>query len=178
MKQPIILFFDIETLPLKSFIWQPGTQYVGHKNLLPSHAMWGLICIQYAVDDGPVKVLRYDKHGDTVGMINTGTEKKDWTAHAGVISDVDVGPWNDSVNCGSKNSSTASAAVVRTVNESRDHSSDPNEEDSEISRPVVAASSTAETRKTTAGRVSVGSTSKDTVGKLIPPSFYCSVIVL
>ena len=68
-KKPTILFFDIETLPLKSFIWQPGTQYVGHKNLLPSHDMWGLICIQYAVNDGPVKVLRYDKHGGTVGMI-------------------------------------------------------------------------------------------------------------
>lgn len=68
-KQPNVLFFDIETLPLKSYIWQPGTQYVGHKNLLPSHSMWGLICIQYAVNDGPVKVLRYDKHGGTVGMI-------------------------------------------------------------------------------------------------------------
>jgi hypothetical protein len=68
-KQPQILFFDIETLPLKSFIWQPGTQYVGHKNLCPSHAMWGLICIQYAINDGPVKVLRYDKHGGTEGMI-------------------------------------------------------------------------------------------------------------
>jgi hypothetical protein len=31
--------------------------------------MWGLICIQYAVNDGPVKVLRYDKHGGTKGMI-------------------------------------------------------------------------------------------------------------
>ena len=68
-KKPVILFFDIETLPLKSFIWQPGTQYVGHKNLCPSHSMWGLICIQYAVDDGPVKVLRYDKHNGTQGMI-------------------------------------------------------------------------------------------------------------
>tara|TARA_R110000868_G_scaffold102014_3_gene280898 strand:- start:1882 stop:2748 length:867 start_codon:yes stop_codon:yes gene_type:complete len=66
---PVVLFFDIETLPLKTFIWQPGTQYVGHKNLLPSHSMWGLICIQYAVNDGPVKVLRYDKHGGTAGMI-------------------------------------------------------------------------------------------------------------
>lgn len=68
-KEPMILFFDVETLPLKTFIWQPGTQYVGHKNLLPSHSMWGLICIQYAMNDGPVKVLRYDKHGGTVGMI-------------------------------------------------------------------------------------------------------------
>lgn len=68
-KEPTILYFDIETLPLKTFFWQPGTQYVGHKNMLPSHDMWGLICIQYAVNDGPVKVLRYDKHGGTRGMI-------------------------------------------------------------------------------------------------------------
>jgi len=69
IKKPNILWFDIETLPLKCFFWQPGTQYVGHKNMLPSHDMWGLICIQYAVNDGPVKVLRYDKHGGTKGMI-------------------------------------------------------------------------------------------------------------
>lgn len=68
-KEPTILYFDIETLPLKTFFWQPGTQYVGHKNMLPSHDMWGLICIQYAINDGPVKVLRYDKHGGTKGMI-------------------------------------------------------------------------------------------------------------
>ena len=68
-KKPNVLYFDIETLPLKCFFWQPGTQYVGHKNMLPSHDMWGLICIQYAVNDGPVKVLRYDKHGGTKGMI-------------------------------------------------------------------------------------------------------------
>lgn len=70
-KDPMILYFDIETTPLKSFLWQPGQQYVGHKNLLPSHEMWDLICIQYAINDGPVKVLRYDKHGGTKGMIKT-----------------------------------------------------------------------------------------------------------
>ena len=69
IKKPNVLWFDIETLPLKCFFWQPGTQYVGHKNMLPSHDMWGLICIQYAVNNGPVKVLRYDKHGGTKGMI-------------------------------------------------------------------------------------------------------------
>lgn len=68
-KDPNILWFDIETLYLKAHIWQPGQQYVGHKQLLHSHKMWDLICIQYAVNDGPVKVLRYDKHGGTKGMI-------------------------------------------------------------------------------------------------------------
>lgn len=70
MKKPNVLMFDIESLPLKAFIWQPGKQYVGHSNLLPSHEMWDLICIQYCWNDGsPVKLLRYDKHGGTKGMI-------------------------------------------------------------------------------------------------------------
>lgn len=70
MNKPKILFFDIETMPLKAFVWQPGKQFVGHSNLLPSHEMWDLICIQYCWDNGdPVKVLRYDKHGGTKGML-------------------------------------------------------------------------------------------------------------
>jgi len=70
--KPKILFYDIETLPLKAWIWQPGQQYVGHKQLLSSHNMWDLISIQYCWNDGkPAKVLRYDKHGGTKGMIET-----------------------------------------------------------------------------------------------------------
>lgn len=70
MKNPRILFFDCETLPLKARIWQPGKQFVGHKQLLPNFEMWDLICIQYCWNDGkPTKVLRYDKHGGTKGML-------------------------------------------------------------------------------------------------------------
>lgn len=69
-KKPAILFFDCETLPLKARVWQPGKQYVGHKALLPNYEMWDLICIQYCWNDGkPTKVLRYDKHGGTKGVI-------------------------------------------------------------------------------------------------------------
>lgn len=68
-KKPVTLWYDIETSPLKAWLWQPGQQYVGHKNLIHGHDMWDIICIQYAIDDGPVKVLRYDKHGDTKGML-------------------------------------------------------------------------------------------------------------
>jgi len=69
-KKPKILFFDCETLPLKARIWQPGKQFVGHKQLLPNYEMWDLICIQYCWNDGkPTKVLRYDRHGGTKGMI-------------------------------------------------------------------------------------------------------------
>lgn len=69
MTKPRILFYDCETLPLKARIWQPGKQFVGHKQLLTGYEMWDLICIQYAWEGEPVKVLRYDKHGGTKGMI-------------------------------------------------------------------------------------------------------------
>ena len=69
-KKPKILFFDCETLPLKARVWQPGKQFIGHKQLLPNYEMWDLICIQYCWnDDKPTKVLRYDKHGGTKGVI-------------------------------------------------------------------------------------------------------------
>lgn len=68
-KKPVTLFYDLETSPLKAWFWQPGQQYVGHKNMIHGHDMWDIICIQYAIDDGPVKVLRYDKHGGTKGML-------------------------------------------------------------------------------------------------------------
>lgn len=71
MMKPKILWYDIETSPLKAWVWQPGKQFVGHKNLIHGHDMWDIICIQYAINDGPVKVLRYDKHGDTKGMLKT-----------------------------------------------------------------------------------------------------------
>lgn len=71
IKTPKILFYDIETLPLKAVIWQPGKQYVGHKQLLPGFEMWDLICIQYCYNDNkPTKVLRFDKHGGTAGVIS------------------------------------------------------------------------------------------------------------
>ena len=69
MTKPKILFYDIETTCLKARIWQPGKQFVGHKMLLPGFEMWDLISIQYAWEEEEVKVLRYDKHGGTKGMI-------------------------------------------------------------------------------------------------------------
>lgn len=68
--EPRILFFDLESLPLKARIWQPGKQFVGHKQLLHKFEMWDLICIQYCWNDNKaVKVLRYDKDGGTKGVI-------------------------------------------------------------------------------------------------------------
>lgn len=72
MKKPKILFYDIETLPLKARVWDTGKHFISHKNLLPGYEMWDLICIQYCWnDDKPVKVLRWDKHGGTKRMLQT-----------------------------------------------------------------------------------------------------------
>lgn len=69
-KQPRVLYFDIETLPIKARVWNCGKQFVNHKQLLPNFEMHDLICIQYCWNDGKdVKVLRYDKHGGTKGML-------------------------------------------------------------------------------------------------------------
>lgn len=52
MSKPKILFFDIETSPLQAWVWSPGQQYVGHKQLVSGHSRWGIICITYCWDDG------------------------------------------------------------------------------------------------------------------------------
>ncbi len=49
---PRILFYDIETSPLQAWLWQPGKQYVGHKQLVKNHSRWGIICITYCWNDG------------------------------------------------------------------------------------------------------------------------------
>lgn len=58
IKKPKILFMDLETSPLKAYIWQPGKQYVGHKQLVKGHDMWGIICVTYCWNDGkPAKSI-------------------------------------------------------------------------------------------------------------------------
>lgn len=51
VQKPKILFFDLETRPLQAWIWGPGEQYVGHKNLVKDHDQFGIICIGYAWND-------------------------------------------------------------------------------------------------------------------------------
>lgn len=51
MAKPKILFFDLESSPLLAYIWQPGQQYVGYKQLKYGHSRWGIICITYCWDD-------------------------------------------------------------------------------------------------------------------------------
>jgi DNA polymerase elongation subunit (family B) len=46
------LFYDIETAPLKAYIWQLGKQVVRHNQLDKKFAQWGVICITYCFNDG------------------------------------------------------------------------------------------------------------------------------
>ncbi len=46
------LFYDIETKPLQAWLWSPGKQYVGHKQLVKDHSRYGIICVTYCWNDG------------------------------------------------------------------------------------------------------------------------------
>jgi hypothetical protein len=53
-----ILFYDIETSPLKAWIWGCGEQYIRHQQLDKDYNMWGIICVTYCWNDGkPAKVI-------------------------------------------------------------------------------------------------------------------------
>lgn len=56
-----ILFYDIETTPLLAYIWRPGKQFVGHKQLYKGMNMNNIICITYCWNDGKkAKALIWD----------------------------------------------------------------------------------------------------------------------
>jgi len=53
-----ILFYDIETTPLRAWVWRMGEQVVRHSQLDPQYSMYDIICITYCWNDGgPVKSL-------------------------------------------------------------------------------------------------------------------------
>ncbi len=59
-KKPAILFYDIETSPLKAWVWGPGEQYIRHGQLDKNFKMWGIICITYCWnDDKPAKCINW-----------------------------------------------------------------------------------------------------------------------
>ncbi len=61
MKNPKILFFDIETSPLQAWIWRPGKQVVRHGQLVENHDKYNIICITYCWNDGkPAKAFSWD----------------------------------------------------------------------------------------------------------------------
>lgn len=58
MKQPKILWYDLETTPLKAYIWGLGKQVVRHPQLDKNYSQWGIICVTYCWNDGkPAKVI-------------------------------------------------------------------------------------------------------------------------
>lgn len=59
--KPRVLYFDIETAPLQSWIWQPGQQYVGHKQLVDGYDHPRIICLAYCWNDNkPAKSIDWD----------------------------------------------------------------------------------------------------------------------
>jgi len=57
-KKPKILFYDIETAPLKAWVWSCGKQVVRHTQLDKHHSRYGIICITYCWNDsGPVQCI-------------------------------------------------------------------------------------------------------------------------
>ena len=50
--KPKILFYDIETTPLKAYVWGLGKQYVRHPQLDKNYSRYGIICVTYCWNDG------------------------------------------------------------------------------------------------------------------------------
>jgi hypothetical protein len=58
MIKPRILFYDLESAPLKAWVWSTGKQYVNHKQLVSNHDRYGIICITYCWnDDKPAQCI-------------------------------------------------------------------------------------------------------------------------
>jgi hypothetical protein len=55
-----ILFYDIETTPLKTWVWRLGEQLLRHDQLDKDYSNYNIICIAYKFDNEPVKVLHWD----------------------------------------------------------------------------------------------------------------------
>jgi hypothetical protein len=58
IKKPKILFYDIETSPLRAWVWRLGKQVVRHIQLDDDYNKYGIICITYCWNDGkPAKAI-------------------------------------------------------------------------------------------------------------------------
>lgn len=60
IKKPRKLIYDIETCPLWFRSFSTGKQVLRHGALVPIGQEYSIICLAYAIDDGPVKVLEWD----------------------------------------------------------------------------------------------------------------------
>lgn len=67
MKKPNILFYDIETAPLKAYVWGCGEQVIRHGQLVKGASRFKIISLAYAFNNEKVKTLHWDfnKQDDT-----------------------------------------------------------------------------------------------------------------
>lgn len=82
--KPKVLFYDLESAPLQAWIWSPGKQYVGHKQLVKNYSRWGIICITYCWNDGkPAKSIDWGYEDQDTGKVIEEFDKiikqADWT---------------------------------------------------------------------------------------------------
>jgi DNA polymerase elongation subunit (family B) len=69
-KKPRILFFDLETTPLKAYIWGLGKQVVRHNQLVNNYSQWGIICATYCWNDGkPAQVIDWGYEEQDTGKV-------------------------------------------------------------------------------------------------------------
>ena len=60
-RKPKILFYDIETTPIKAWIWRVGEQVIRHHQLDDTYNSTGIICIGYKWNDNkPARVVQWD----------------------------------------------------------------------------------------------------------------------
>lgn len=65
-----VLIWDMETSPLQAWIWSPGKQFVGHKQLVKEHSRYGIICITYCwLDGGPVQSIDWGYEEQNTGKV-------------------------------------------------------------------------------------------------------------
>lgn len=65
-----ILFYDIETTPLKAWIWGLGEQVILHNQLIDRKKTYDIICISYCWnDDKPAKIIDWGRNKDTSKVI-------------------------------------------------------------------------------------------------------------
>lgn len=63
-----VLFWDIETSPLKAWLWHLGEQVIRHDQLCEGHKYVDIICITYCFNDGkPAKSLDWGYHKQDSG---------------------------------------------------------------------------------------------------------------
>lgn len=69
MKHPKVLFFDIETTPVRAWVFRTGEQYIDHEKILTGDK-FNIICIGYKWGhEKKAHVLRWSKNQSSVQMI-------------------------------------------------------------------------------------------------------------